>query len=149
MIFFSEIESIEVPFAPSDCSIETGFQNWCEAEKKRLASKGYNTSMFTVSADPDFNEVSVICEAYTLKYNRDEWAIDLVINREITARNTKEIYANVPAQFASIFFDPSCFRYYFSFSGWKYSSEKELYHLGWEVNIRNNVEGFVFHQFDN
>ena len=150
MIFFSEIESIEVPFAPSDCSIETGFQNWCEAEKKRLASKGFYAYRFNVSADPDFYKVSVDVEGiYTLKFDWHKYEIDLVINRETSPRDIKEIYANVPAQFASIFSDPRDFRYYFSFIDGDYSSEKELYQLGWEVNRRNIVDGFVFHQFDN
>lgn len=80
---------------------ESNFANWYAEEKERLALKGYDTSKFFVYADPDINEGIIICADYTMKFNRDECVIDLIINGEEDSLIWDNVIDSVPARFAS------------------------------------------------
>ena len=81
--------------------IESNFANWVSEEKNRLALKGYDTTKFFVYADPDINEGIIICDEYTMKFNRDECVIDLVINGEDDSSIWDDVVDSVPARFAA------------------------------------------------
>ena len=81
--------------------IESNFANWVNEEKNRLALKGYDTTKFFVYADPDINEGIIICADYTMKFNRDECVIDLVINGEEDSSIWDDVVDSVPARFAA------------------------------------------------
>ena len=81
--------------------IESNFANWVSEEKNRLALKGYDTTKFFVYADPDINEGIIICDEYTMKFNRDECVIDLVINGEEDSSIWDDVVDSVPARFAA------------------------------------------------
>ena len=116
---------MEDSFDSSDCSVfEINIKKWYDAELERLASKGKDTSKFHLLADPDINEGSVWCEDYTIKFNRDERVIDLVINSEEGSPVWKDVVYNVPARFASCLGDPVGFLYRLSTNT---SEEKEFY----------------------
>ena len=116
---------VEDSFDSSDCSVfEINIKKWYDAEFERLASMGKDTSKFHLFADPDINEGSVCCEDYTIKFNRDERVIDLVINSEEGSPVWKDVVYNVPARFASCLGDPVGFLYRLSTNT---SEEKEFY----------------------
>ena len=120
-----KIMSVEDSFDSSDCSVfEISIKKWYDAELERLASMGKDTSKFHLFADPDINEGSVWCEDYIMKFNRDEGAIDLVINGEEGSPVWKDVVYNVPARFASCLGDPVGFLYRISTNT---SEEKEFY----------------------
>lgn len=81
--------------------LESNFANWVSEEKNRLALKGYDTTKFFVYADPDINEGIIICDEYTMKFNRDECAIDLVVNSEEDSSIWDNVVDSVPARFAA------------------------------------------------
>lgn len=81
--------------------VESNFANWVSEEKNRLALKGYDTTKFFVYADPDINEGIIICDEYTMKFNRDECVIDLVINGEEDSSIWDDVVDSVPARFAA------------------------------------------------
>lgn len=81
--------------------IESNFANWFNEEKNRLALKGYDTTKFFVYADPYINEGIIICADYTMKFNRDECVIDLVINGEEDSSIWDDVVDSVPARFAA------------------------------------------------
>ena len=81
--------------------LESNFVNWVSEEKNRLALKGKDTTKFFVYADPDINEGIIICADYTMKFNRDECVIDLVINGEEDSFIWDNVIDSVPARFAA------------------------------------------------
>ena len=81
--------------------LESNLANWVSEEKNRLALKGYDTTKFFVYADPDINEGIIICDEYTMKFNRDECVIDLVINGEEDSSIWDDVVDSVPARFAA------------------------------------------------
>ena len=81
--------------------LESNFANWYGEEKNRLSLKGYDTSKFFVYADPDINEGIIICADYTMKFNRDECVIDLIINGEEDSLIWDDVVDKVPARFAA------------------------------------------------
>lgn len=83
------------------CIVESNLENWASEEKNRLAAKGYDTTKFFVYADPDINEGIIICADYTMKFNRDECVIDLVINGEEDSLIWDDVVDSVPARFAA------------------------------------------------
>ena len=96
------VVSVEDSSVSSNCSVfEIDHDDWPTYERIRLIKKGKDINKFVISADPDFNEGSVCCEDYTMKFNRDECAIDLVINSEKGSPVWKDVIKNVPVQFAS------------------------------------------------
>lgn len=110
-----KIMSVEDSFVSSNCSVlESNIRKWCDAERERLASMGKDINKFVVSADPDFNEGTILCEDYTLKFNRDECAIDLVVNGAIDSPIWDDVIENVPVQFASYLNCNSNFLFHFS-----------------------------------
>ena len=116
---------VEDSFDSSDWSFETNIRKWYDAERERLVSKADkdndNLCLFT---DPEISIGSVCCEDYTIRFNRDERIIDLVINGEEGSPVWKDVIYNVPARFASCLGDPVGFLYRLSTNT---SEEKEFY----------------------
>ena len=81
--------------------LESNLANWVNEEKNRLALRGKDTTKFFVFTDPEINEGSVCCEDYTIKFNRDEGVIDLVINGEEDSSIWDNVVDSVPARFAA------------------------------------------------
>lgn len=116
---------VEDSFDSSDCSVfEISIKKWFNAEWERLAAKGKDTSKLHLLADPDINVGSVCCEDYSIRFNRDERIIDLVINVEKDSPIWDDVIDNVPAQFASYLGNPKGFLYRLSTNT---SEEKEFY----------------------
>lgn len=93
---------------------EIDHENWLTYERIRLVKKGKDINKFVVSADPDFNEGTILCEDYTMKFNKDECAIDLVVNGALDSPIWKDVIENVPVQFASFLDCNSNFVFHFS-----------------------------------
>ena len=109
------------------CVFESNFANWYGEEKNRLSLKGYDTSKFFVYADPDINEGIIICADYTMKFNRDERVIDLVINSEEDSLIWDNVVDSVPARFVVFLTGkPDTFLYRISSNT---SDKKEFYHF--------------------
>ena len=104
--------------------IESNFEKWFDAEFKRLISKGRDINKFNVLADTDSNEINIVCEEYTMKYNKDERVVDLVVNGEKNSSIWDDVVNNVPVQFASCIDNPMSFTYNISANT---SGEKESY----------------------
>lgn len=104
--------------------LESNFEKWFDAEFKRLISKGRDINKFNVLADTDSNEINIVCEEYTMKYNKDERTIDLVVNGEKNSPIWDDVVNNVPVQFASCIDNPMSFIYKISANT---SEEKESY----------------------
>ena len=81
--------------------LESNFVNWVNEERNRLALKGYDTTKFFVYAEPDINEGIIICADYTMKFNRDEKVIDLVVNEEEDSLIWDDVLDKVPARLAA------------------------------------------------
>ena len=111
------------------CILESNFANWFNEEKNRLALKGYDTSKFFVYADPDINEGIIICADYTMKFNRDERVIDLVVNGEEDFSIWEDVIdiVKVPARLVAFLNgDPETFLYRISSNT---SDKKEFYYF--------------------
>ena len=93
---------------------EIDHDDWPTYERIRLIKKGKDINKFVISADPDFNEGTILCEDYTMKFNRDECAIDLVVNGALDSPIWKDVIENVPVQFASYLDCNSNFVFHFS-----------------------------------
>lgn len=115
--------------------LESNFANWYGEERNRLALKGYDTSKVFVYADPDINEGIIICADYTMKFNREEKVIDLVVNGEEDSLIWDDVVDSVPARFAAfltgdpknfLIGEPEKFLYRISSNT---SEEKEFYHF--------------------
>lgn len=108
---------------------ESNINKWCEAEKKRLAAHGSDITKFVVSADPDINEGTILCEDYTLKFNRDKGLIDLIVNGTLDSPMWEDVIENVPVQFAIYLTGNSNFVFHFSN---KFGAEMGFYeHFAW------------------
>lgn len=104
--------------------VESNFEKWFDAEFKRLISKGRDINKFNVLADTDSNEINIVCEEYTMKYNKDERVVDLVVNGEKNSSIWNDVINSVPVQFASCIDNPMSFTYNISANT---SKEKESY----------------------
>ena len=116
---------VEDSFDFSNYAIQSNINKWFDAEKERFASKvDKDDDNLYLFCDPEINEGSVCCEDYTIRFNRDERVIDLVINGEEGSPVWKDVVYNVPARFASCLGDPVGFLYRISTNT---SEEKEFY----------------------
>ncbi len=106
--------------------IESNFANWYGEERDRLALKGYDISKVFVYADPEINEGIIICADYTMKFNREEKVIDLVVNGEEDFSIWDDVVDKVPARFASCLGKPEKFLYRISSNT---SDKKEFYYF--------------------
>ena len=109
--------------------LESNFANWYGEERNRLALKGYDTSKVFVYADPEINEGIIICVDYTMKFNREEKVIDLVVNGEEDFSIWEEVIdiVKVPARLAAFLTgEPEKFLYRISSNT---SEEKEFYYF--------------------
>ena len=132
---------VEDSFVASDCSVfEISIKKWFNAEWERLAAKGKDTSKLHLLADPDINVGSVCCEDYSIRFNRDERIIDLVINGEKDSPIWDDVIDNVPAQFASYLADPRGFLY--RVSTYLGSPEKFIYDLSPNTSEKKWYYGF-------
>ena len=94
--------------------IESSIQKWYDAETERLVSKGEDINNIFIVADPYYNEGTIICDDYTLGFNRDECVVDLVVKGEKNSSIWDDVVNNVPVQFASCIDNPENFVYGFS-----------------------------------
>ena len=93
------VVSEDESFVSSDCSvIESNFEKWANEERERLAARGKDDRFF-VYAEPEINEGIIYGGDYTMKFNRDECVIDLVINSEEDSLIWDNVIDNVPARF--------------------------------------------------
>lgn len=116
---------VEDSYDFSNYVIQSNINKWFDAEKERFASKvDKDDDNLYLFCDPEINEGSVCCEDYTIKFNRDERVIDLVINSEEGSPVWKDVVYNVPARFASCLGDPVGFLYRLSTNT---SEEKGFY----------------------
>ena len=108
-------KSVKASYIPSNCSeFESSIKKWYDAETERLVSKGEDINNIFIVADPYYNEGTIICDDYTLDFNRDERVIDLVIKSKEDSPIWNDVIYNVPAQFASCIDNPENFVYGFS-----------------------------------
>lgn len=120
------VVSVEDSFDSSDCSVfESNLEKWSGIERERLAAKGKDDRFF-VYADPDINEGIIYGGDYTMKFNRDECVIDLVINSEEDSLIWDDVVDKVPARFAAVFGKPETFLYRISSNT---SEKKEFYYF--------------------
>ena len=132
---------VEDSFDSSDCSVfEITIKKWYDAEFERLAAKGKDTSKFHLLADPDINVGSVCCEDYSIRFNRDERIIDLVINGEKDSPIWDDVMGNVPPVFASYLGDPQTFLY--RVSTYLGAPEKFIYDLSPNTSEKKEFYGF-------
>ena len=82
--------------------IESSVQKWYNAETERLVSKGEDINNIFIVSDPYYNEGTIICDEYTMKFNGLYGIIDLAINGEKDSSIWKDVIDNVPAQFAAV-----------------------------------------------
>ena len=124
-------KSAKTSYISSDCSIESNIRKWFDAETERLVSKGEDINNIFISADPYYNEGTIICDDYTMKFNRTEKVIDLVINSEEGSPIWNDVIDNVPARFASCLNCNSNFVFHFSN---KFGDEMGFYEYAFRAN---------------
>ena len=111
-------------YIPSDCSVIAKLGKWSDVEKERLASKGKDITKFKTSTSQNVNEGTILCEDYTLNFNRTEGVIDLIINIEKDSSIWDDVIENVPARFAQYLDNPENFVY-----GLSTTKSKEKWHF--------------------
>ena len=105
-------------------SLFQDLKKWVDNEYDRLISRGKDTDKFDAIADTDSNELKIVCEEYTMIYEKDERIIDLVVNGEKNSSIWNDVINNVPIQFAACLDNPMSFIYKLSTNT---SEEKESY----------------------
>ena len=105
------------------CILESNLEKWSNEETARLAAKGKDDK-FCIVTYSKMNKGTIHGGDYTMKFNRDEGVIDLVINGEEDSLIWDNVISNVPAQFAAVLGNPENFLYRFSTST---SEEKKFY----------------------
>ena len=103
--------------------LESNLEKWANEETARLAAKGKD-DRFCIVTYNKMNKGTIHGGDYTMKFNRDECVIDLVINSEEGSPVWKDVVYNVPTQFASYLGAPENFLYRVSTST---SDKKEFY----------------------
>ena len=104
--------------------LESNLEKWANEETARLAAKGKD-DRFCIVTYNKMNKGTIHGGDYTMKFNRDECVIDLVINGEKDSSIWKDVIDNVPAQFAAVLTGaPEHFLYRLSSNT---SEEKEFY----------------------
>ena len=103
--------------------IESNLEKWANEETARLAAKGKD-DRFCIVTYNKMNKGTIHGGDYTMKFNRDECVIDLVINGEKNSSIWDDVVNNVPVQFASCIDNPMSFTYNISANT---SGEKESY----------------------
>ena len=104
--------------------IESNFEKWVDTEFERLISRGRDIDKFDALTDPDSNMLTIVSDEYTMKFIKDERAIDLVVNGEKNSSIWDDVVNSVPVQFASCIDNPMSFIYKISANT---SEEKESY----------------------
>lgn len=105
--------------------LESNLEKWANEERERLAAKGKDDKFF-VYAEPEINEGIIYGGDYTMKFNRDECVIDLVINSEEDSLIWDDVMDKVPAQFSAVLGKPVNFLYRISSNT---SDKKEFYYF--------------------
>lgn len=118
-----KIMSVEDSFVAS-VSLYENLKKWVDTEFERLISRGRDTNKFFADTDPDSNALIIVSDEYTMKFIKDERAIDLVVNGEKNSSIWDDVVNSVPVQFASCIDSPMSFTYKISSST---SEEKESY----------------------
>ena len=83
------------------CILESNLEKWANEERERLAARGKDDKFF-VYAEPEINEGIIYGGDYTMKFNRDERVIDLVINSKEDSLIWDDVVDKVPARFAAV-----------------------------------------------
>ena len=112
--------------------IESSINKWFDAETERLVSRGEDINNIFIVADPYYIKGTIICDTYTMKFNRNEEVIDLIVNGEKDSRIWDNVIHCVLAQFASCFGDPKNFLYRVSSNT---SEEKKFYGCATIVDV--------------
>ena len=105
-------------------SLYENLKKWVDAEFERLISRGRDIDKFDALTDPDSNMLTIVSDEYTMKFIKDERAIDLVVNGEKNSSIWDDVINNVPVQFAACIDNPMYFTYKLSTNT---SEEKESY----------------------
>ena len=79
--------------------LESNLEKWANEETARLASRGKD-DRFCIVTYNKMNKGTIHGGDYTMKFNRDERIIDLVINGEKNSSIWDDVVNNVPARFA-------------------------------------------------
>ena len=80
--------------------LESNLEKWANEETARLAAKGKD-DRFCIVTYNKMNKGTIHGGDYTMKFNRDECVIDLVINGEKNSSIWDDVVNNVPARFAA------------------------------------------------
>ena len=105
-------------------SLYENLKKWVDTEFERLISRGRDIDKFDALTDPDSNMLTIVSDEYTMKFIKDERAIDLVVNGEKNSSIWDDVVNNVPVQFAACIDNPMSFIYKISANT---SEEKESY----------------------
>ena len=122
--------------------IESNINKWFDAETERLVSKGEDINNIFIVADPYYNKGTIICDKYTMKFNRDEGVIDLIINGEEGSFIWGNVIHCVLSQFASCLGNPKNFLYRVSSNT---SDKKKFYGCATivDVDVMLPINGFT------
>ena len=108
--------------------LESNLEKWENEEKARLAAKGKDDK-FCIVTYSKMNKGTIHGGDYTMKFNRSERIIDLVINGEEGSPIWNDVIDNVPARFAQYLGNPENFVYGFSTTKskekWYYSFKRD------------------------
>ena len=80
--------------------LESNLEKWANEETARLASRGKD-DRFCIVTYNKMNKGTIHGGDYTMKFNRDERIIDLVINGEKNSSIWDDVVNNVPVRFAA------------------------------------------------
>ena len=112
----------------NQCILESNLEKWSNEETARLAARGKDDKFYIITYNK-MNEGTIRCEDYTMKFNRNERLIDLVINGEEDSPIWKDVVYNVPARFAQYLGNPENFVYGLSTTKskekWYYSFKRD------------------------
>ena len=93
------------------CILESNLTKWENEEMARLAAKGKDDKFCLITYNK-MNEGTIHGGDYTMKFNRAEAVIDLVINGEEGSPVWDDVINNVPTRFAAFLTgDPKNFLY--------------------------------------
>ena len=112
----------------NQCILESNLEKWSNEETARLAARGKDDKFYIITYNK-MNEGTIRCEDYTMKFNRNERLIDLVINGEEDSSIWDDVIENVPARFAQYLDNPETFVYGLSTTKskekWYYSFKRD------------------------
>ena len=118
------------------CILESNLEKWENEETARLAAKGKDDK-FCIITYNKMNEGTIHGGDYTMKFNRTERVIELVVKGEKDSSIWDDVINNVPARFAQCFSNPENFVY-----GLSTTKSKEKWYYGFKRD--NKESGTLF-----